>query len=512
MPETEITEGRLRSERRGGVLLHPTSLPGPHGCGSLGLQAGRWLNWLSSAGMRLWQFLPLGPTGYGDSPYQSFSAFAGNSNLIDLDLLLEAGLLDPQDLAGEPEWPASIDYGELISWKSQVLGFAAGRFQERAGDSDLDAYARFTANQSYWLDDYALFMSLKEAHEGAAWTLWPEKLAGRELRALADARRHYADEIEAARVLQYLFHVQWGRIRNQARAHGISLVGDMPIFVAHDSAEVWSHPELFRLDPRGMPEVVAGVPPDYFSATGQRWGNPLYRWEEMKRREYAWWVSRVRRLLEWVDVIRLDHFRGFAAFWEIPAEEPTAVGGRWVEGPGEELLQRIQDSLGALPLLAEDLGVITADVEVLRDRFGLPGMRVLQFGFEGGPASPYLPHNYIQNCAAYTGTHDNDTTLGWYRSAPEPVQDYARRYLASDAEHVALDAARAIWASSADLAIVPMQDLLELDSSARMNSPGSGSSNWTWRMEPGAMSDELAARMAEWNGLFGRAPQGILEE
>ena len=508
MKQSESIQPSVIRERRGGILLHPTSLPGPHGCGTLGEWAERWLDWLGSAGMRLWQFLPLGPTGYGDSPYQSFSAFAGNPNLIDLELLVEQDLLDPEELEPMPEWPAAIDYGQFLSWKTPILSLAAGRFAERADGEALQAYEQFASRQAYWLDDYALFMSLKNAHGGSVWTEWPAEYALRDEDAMVEARRRFASGIEHERVLQFIFRTQWDRVREKARELGIILIGDMPIFVAHDSAEVWSHPELFRLDSGGMPEVVAGVPPDYFSSTGQRWGNPLYRWEAMKRNDYAWWKSRLNAVLELTDVVRLDHFRGFAAYWEIPAEEETAVAGRWITGPGSDLLDELSSSLGRLPLLAEDLGVITPDVEELRDVFHLPGMKVLQFGLEGDPENPYLPHNYIKNCIAYTGTHDNDTSLGWYRNTTEEVQHFSRRYLASDGVHVGFDMMRAIWASSAGWVVAPMQDPLELGSQARMNAPGQAAGNWSWRLEPGVLTEELAGRMYELNWLYGRNDEG----
>jgi 4-alpha-glucanotransferase len=491
-------------ERRGGILLHPTSLPGPHGCGTLGEHTESWLEWLASAGMRLWQFLPLGPTGYGDSPYQSFSAFAGNPNLIDLESLVEQGLLDSQDLEPIPDWPAEIDYGQFLNWKHPVLKLIAKRFKQRADPSLIDAYNEFVIQQGSWLQDYALFMSLKEAYAGATWTTWPEGLARREQVALERAQIDFASGIEHEQILQFIFRSQWGKVREKANELGIMLVGDMPIFVAHDSAEVWSRPELFQLDSDGMPVVVAGVPPDYFSATGQRWGNPLYDWEEMRRNTYAWWVSRLGTALELTDVVRLDHFRGFAAYWEIPAEEETAVKGRWVEGPGRDLLDRLFLELGRLPLLAEDLGIITPDVEDLRDAYNLPGMRVLQFGLEGDPENPYLPHNYIPNCIAYTGTHDNDTSAGWYNSSTQKIQDFCRRYLESDGAQIGRDMMRSIWASSAGWVVSPMQDPLGLGSAARMNTPGQTGNSWSWRMQENALTEDLAQQLSELNWLYGR--------
>jgi 4-alpha-glucanotransferase len=495
-------------ERRGGLLLHPTSLPGPYGCGTLGKAAERWLDWLEAAGMRVWQFLPLGPTGYGDSPYQSFSAFAGNSNLIDLEQLLQQGILEPDDLQPIPEWTANIDYGQFLAWKWPILQLAAQRYLERVDQSTRAEFKNFTDEQKYWLKDFALFMSLKEANDGRAWTEWDKGFAHRVPEAMDNARERFSDRVEHEQVLQFIFHRQWAKIRHRAQQLGITLVGDMPIFVAHDSAEVWSHPELFRLGPDSMPDVVAGVPPDYFSSTGQRWGNPLYRWDEMERTDYDWWERRLRAALELSDVVRLDHFRGFSAYWEIPAEDDTAVSGHWVKGPGERLLGRLLEALGRLPLLAEDLGVITPDVEALRESLNLPGMKVLQFGLEGAPDNPYLPHNYSENCVAYTGTHDNDTSVGWYKNSSEGTRDFCRRYLASNGEHIAQDMMRAIWSSSAGWAIAPMQDVLELGSEARMNAPGSTVNNWSWRLPEPALTDDLAASLFDLNWIYGRtAPE-----
>jgi 4-alpha-glucanotransferase len=505
--QMQNSESQVRSiieERRGGILLHPTSLPGPHGCGTIGNQAEKWLDWMASAGMRLWQFLPLGPTGYGDSPYQSFSAFAGNPNLIDLEVLVDQGVLDAADLDPIPDWPAAIDFGRFMAWKNPILNLAAERFKQRADPSRIDSYDEFVEQQSDWLEDYALFRSLKEAHAGAVWTRWPDEFARREPAALERARAELASVIERERILQFIFRSQWNAVRERASELGITLIGDMPIFVAHDSADVWSHRGLFRLDSNGMPVVVAGVPPDYFSATGQRWGNPLYDWEVMERNGYAWWVGRLGSALELTDVVRLDHFRGFAAYWEIPAEEETAVNGRWVEGPGRDLLDRLFLQLGRLPLLAEDLGVITPDVEELRDEFNLPGMRVLQFGLEADPDNPYLPHNYIGNCIAYTGTHDNDTSAGWYQNSTQEIKDFCLRYLRSDGTQIVRDMMRSIWASSAGWVVVPMQDPLELGSETRMNTPGQAGNSWSWRLQKSALTGDLAQELSDMNWLYGR--------
>lgn len=495
-------------ERSSGVLLHPTSLPGPYGCGELGSEARTWIDFLASAGQRLWQVMPLGPTGYGDSPYQCFSAFAGNPYLISLDALVAAGRLTAAELDPLRELPGGhVDYGALYRLKLPLLARAAEAFlaaptEERAG------FDEFCSANAEWLDDYALFMALKDDLGGAAWVTWPAPLRDRQEGAIAEARSRLAPAVARQRVWQFWFASQWRDVKAYAAEHGVGLVGDMPIFVALDSADVWSNRELFLLAPDGNPTVVAGVPPDYFSATGQRWGNPLYDWEQMRRGGFGWWRRRMRAALEQVDLVRVDHFRGFAANWEIPASEPTAVKGRWVEAPGFELFEALRDELavdGELPVIAEDLGVITPDVERLRDHFGLPGMKVLQFAFAGGPQDPYLPHNYDRNCVVYTGTHDNDTTLGWYRSAPAAERDLVRRYLACGDDEVVWRLIRLALSSTAEVAIVPLQDLLALGSEARMNTPGSATGNWSWRFAWDDVPYWLAPQVAELVELFGRA-------
>lgn len=489
--------------RSSGVLLHPTSLPGARGIGELGSEAFAWLEFLAAAGQRLWQVMPLGPTGYGDSPYQCFSAFAGNPYLIDLAELVGQGLLTDASLAPLRALPPDrVDFGAVYRHKPALLAQAADDFLGSADDNS--AYAEFCAVNAEWLDDYALFMALKQDLGGGSWTAWSEPLRDREPAALAAAEERLQGEIARHRVWQYWFDQQWQALRAHAAAHDVRIIGDMPIFVALDSADVWANRDLFQLDEEGHPTVVAGVPPDYFSATGQRWGNPLYRWDEMRSSGYGWWLGRLQRALDQLDIVRIDHFRGFAAYWEIPAGEATAVNGRWVEAPGAELFETLRAGLGALPVIAEDLGVITPDVEELRDRFGLPGMKVLQFAFGGGPDDPYLPHNYERNCVVYTGTHDNDTTIGWYQSAPERERDHVRRYLARDDDDIAWQLLRLASASTAEMAITPLQDLLRLDSRARMNSPGSAAGNWSWRFAWDDVPHWLAPQLAELSELYGR--------
>ena len=496
--------------RVSGILLHPTSLPGAHGIGDLGPQAHRFLDFLADSGCNLWQVLPLGPTGYGDSPYQCFSAFAGNTYLISLEALLAEGLLTPADLEDAPDFtPSRVDFGRLIPWKLEVLGRAYERFSSVHAAGLREAMAVFRAENAAWLDDYALFMSLKEAHGGGSWDGWPAPLRTRDEAALQQARRELADQIARHVFYQFLFQQQWQAIHDHARARAVRIIGDIPIFVAHDSADVWSHPELFFLDEHGRPTVVAGVPPDLFSATGQLWGNPLYDWEAHKRDGYRWWLERVRHTLRVVDIIRLDHFRGFAGYWEIPGGNPTAEFGRWVPGPGHDffdaLMADLRNTLGLqdLPLIAEDLGVITADVVDLRDRYDLPGMRILQFGFSG-PDDPFLPHHYVPNCVAYTGTHDNDTARGWFESASESERNFAVRYLGVDGGNFSWDLIRAIWSSAAVFSIAPMQDFLNLGSEARMNYPSRLGGNWEWRIQEGDLSPALLDRIKELNYLYSR--------
>ena len=494
----------MKQPRRAGLILHPTSLPGPYGIGSLGEQAFAWLDFLEAAGMRLWQVLPLGPTGYGDSPYQSFSAFAGNHYLIDLQLLVREGLLEEADLATGRELPWDhVDYGQVIPFKLAALERAFDNF-EAAGGGSREGFERFVSEHAGWLDDYALFMALKEQHGGVAWTEWPTPLRLREEAALEDARGQLGRAVRKHQFWQWLFHRQWLAIKERANGKGIEIIGDIPIFVSFDSADTWANPELFYLGDDGNPTVIAGVPPDYFSETGQRWGNPLYRWKRMEAQGYRWWIERFRSSLEFYDLVRIDHFRGFEAYWEIPASEETAVKGRWVRGPGQAFFDAIREALGDLPVIAEDLGVITPEVEELRDRNGLPGMKVLQFAFAGDPDDPYLPHNYPANAVVYTGTHDNDTTAGWYAGAPENERDFVRRYLARSDDEIVWSLIRLAFSSVANTAIVPLQDVLGLGGDARMNTPGRLGGNWSWRYRPEQLEYWHAPQLQEMARLYGR--------
>ncbi len=496
----------VRAPRAAGVLLHVTSLPGPLGIGDLGPAARRFVDFLAAARQGLWQILPLGPTGFGDSPYQCFSAFAGNPLLISPELLVEEGLLDAGDLRGAPSGDATrVDFAALIPWKRALLARAARRFAAEAGQGGAAReYERFCSEHA-WLEDFALFMALKEAHRGAPWSAWGRDIARRAPGALERWRARLAAASHEQRFSQFVFHRQWRALRRHAAQRAVRLIGDLPIFVAHDSADVWANRELFSLDERGRPTVVAGVPPDYFSATGQLWGNPLYRWDVLAGRGYDWWIERLRGALELVDVVRIDHFIGFTRYWEVPGTAQDATQGRWVPGPGAALCRALREALGGLPIIAEDLGEVTPEVEALRDAFELPGMRVLQFAFGGDADNPFLPHNYPARCVAYTGTHDNDTALGWFAAAPAEERSFAQRYLARSGEDFAYDAIRAVMSSVAERAIVPVQDVLALGSEARMNRPGVADGNWAWRLAPDALGDWHAARLREMAELYGRA-------
>ena len=495
----------MKFERSSGILLHPTSLPGPYGIGDIGPQAFRFVDWLASTGSKLWQVLPLGPTGYGDSPYQCFSAFAGNPYLISPELLIQDGLLTEDDLAGTPNFDASkVDFGSFIPWKLDLLLKAFSRFAQ--GEVSLKKeFKSFCKANASWLDDFALFMSLKEANGGGAWNGWEKSIRTRKQAAMEKARKDLTESIQRFSFYQFLFFRQWMSLRTYANEKGIKIIGDIPIFIAYDSADAWANPDLFFLDKNSLPTVVAGVPPDYFSPTGQLWGNPLYRWKTHKETNYAWWVERFRAVLKLVDIIRLDHFRGFAGYWEVKFGSPTAEKGRWVPGPGHEFLKTLSKKLVSkgepLPIIAEDLGVITPDVVALRDDFNLPGMKILQFGFDE-PKNPFLPHNYPAHCVAYTGTHDNDTARGWFDSAPDIECNFALKYLNTNKDGFVWELIRGVWSSVAVFAIAPMQDFLNLGGFARMNFPSRLGGNWEWRMSEKDMNDQLANSLRELNGLY----------
>lgn len=496
--------------RSSGLLLHITSLPGPYGIGDLGPAARHWVDQLAEARQTWWQILPLTPPTF-DSPYTSLSAMAGNPLLLSPDELVRDGLLRPEDLP-RPMRGGRVDYPAVIALKRRPVEVAFERYRtnRRRWRS---AFDRFRHEHRAWLDDYALFVALRDAHGGRCWTTWPRDLARRRPDALRSARRELAEAIERQAFAQFLFFRQLEQLRTHARQRGIRLIGDVPIFVAHDSADVWSSPHLFQLDRNFEPKAVAGVPPDYFSTTGQRWGNPLYDWRAMQRDGFDWWIRRFRAALSQVDVVRIDHFRGFDAYWSVPASAPTARSGRWVKAPGNALFQALEKAFAGrgrpsrLPFIAEDLGVITPDVEKLRDDFGLPGMRVLQFAFAGSPADPFLPHNYIRNAVAYTGTHDNDTTVGWYRSLKPAERRRVHAYLGEvDAGSIGPAMIRAVWGSVADLAIAPVQDLIGLDSECRMNLPGACEHNWAWRLPDRALKPRHLKQLRQITELYNRAP------
>ncbi len=487
----------MRFARSSGSLLHPTSLPGPYGIGDLGSEARRFVDFLSLSGQTVWQVLPLGPTGFGDSPYQCFSAFAGNPYLISPDRMVEDGLLTALEAAAHPVFPDdAVDFGPVISWKQSLLARAAGTFASNAAHPLQGEFHAWRQAQP-WLADFALFMALKDAHGGASWDVWPQALRRREPQALAEARANLGSGVHANEFAQWCFDRQWLEVRMYAHARGIELLGDAPIFVSYDSADVWVRPDLFHLDDHGRPTVIAGVPPDYFSETGQLWGNPLYRWDAAAKEDYQWWADRLRATLRQVDRVRLDHFIGFSRYYEIAAGAPDAREGKWMPGPGGALFEALERHLGKLPLVAEDLGEISPEVAQLRDRFELPGMCILQFAFTG-PDNPFLPHHHVPNALVYSGTHDNDTAMGWWNTAPEVEKDFARRYLGIDGHDFAWDLIRAGMMSVADGFIAPITDLLALGGEARMNLPGRPSGNWSWRLLPGQLTPELAAR---WRGL-----------
>lgn len=508
----------MKFERASGVLLHPTSFPGPYGIGDLGGVAYRFVDFLQQTGQKLWQILPLNPTGYGDSPYTCFSAFAGNPLLISPDILLGQGFLDPADLQNVPGFPwERVDYGAVQQWKMELLNHSYELFQQRATPEVKAQLAAFEQANAGWLEDYALFMAAKSANNGALWTEWDKGLALRDPAVLAEWREKLAGPIAFQKYIQYIFFDQWLNLKRYANERDVKIVGDIPIFVAYDSSDVWAHPELFYVNETGQQTFVAGVPPDFFSPTGQRWGNPLYRWKTLTQTDYTWWIERFRLAFQVVDIVRLDHFRAFDSYWEVPAEEETALNGRWVRGPGAALFKAVFQTLGEKPVIVEDLGSITPAVKALRDELGFPGMRILQFAFDGKSTHPYLPHNYISNTLVYTGTHDNNTTTGWYNDLADYEKERVLRYLGASwtlsPGEVTWQLVRLAWASVADLAIAPLQDLLGIGSEGRMNKPGFLGGNWDWRYHPDSLSDWLRSNLSEITLLFGRSvPPGAEQE
>lgn len=495
--------------RTSGILLHPTSLPGAHGIGTLGPQAHRFVDVLAEMGQSWWQMLPVGPTGYGDSPYQSPSTFAGNPLLVSLEALASGGLLEPGEIEPLPGFPTtSVDFGALIPWKAERLEVVARQFSDRADDELAAGFEIFCdTHDEVWLADFALFTAIKRERRLLPWWEWERPLALRQPHALRVAADELAAGVRAVKIEQFLFDRQFSVLRRTCRDRGIGLIGDLPIFVAHDSADVWAHRDLYHLDDDGMPSVVAGVPPDYFSATGQRWGNPLYDWDRHRQDGFAWWTERMRRAFQQFDLVRIDHFRGFLASWHIPAGEETAMVGEWVEAPGRELFDRLVDEFGDLPVIAEDLGIITPDVEELRDSYGFPGMKVLQFGF--GAESAHAPEEFHPRVVAYPGTHDNDTAAGWFADDDRERREERRRareVLGGDGTEPHWDMVSVVMASAADLAVVPLQDLIGLGSEARMNVPGTTRGNWTWRFTWPMLTSDMVLRMRQTTEATHRSP------
>ncbi|HEV2066896.1 MAG TPA: 4-alpha-glucanotransferase [Thermomicrobiales bacterium] len=494
-----------RFPRESGILLHPTSLPGPHGIGDLGDAAFRFVDWLERAGQRLWQVMPLGPTGFGDSPYASPSAFAGNPLLVSLSWLGGEGLLEPSDWHDTPGFPDDrVDFEQVAPFRWRMLRRAYDRFRRGAASDQRQLFTAFCEEQKRWLDDYALFMALKSHYDGLAWTDWPEETRLRHPDALDRMRQELAQEVRFHQFVQFQFRRQWTALKRYANDRGVRIIGDIPIFVSGDSTDVWTNQREFKLDEQGRTVEVAGVPPDPFSATGQIWGNPVFDWKVMRDSGYAWWVDRIRVMLDTVDIVRIDHFRGFAAAWVVPADADTAEVGHWERSPGAEVFAAIREELGEVPIIVEDLGVITPDVVSLREALGFPGMKVLQFAFENDPTNIYLPHNYEPDSAVYTATHDNQTTVGWFRSRSDQERAAVQSYLGKDGSDIAWDLIRTALSSISRTAIVPMQDVLRLDDYARMNVPGQPSGNWSWRMRWDQMDDGFATGLRQLVTIYGR--------
>jgi 4-alpha-glucanotransferase len=493
--------------RHSGIICHPTSFPGPHGIGDLGEPAFRFVEWLARGGQTEWQILPLGPVGPGNSPYASPSAFAGNALLISLPWLVGDGLLDSKSLEAVPQFSdASVDFDAVRAFKMPLLREAFSRFRRGAASTFRPAFESYQAEQAGWLNDYALFMALKDAHQGAAWNTWPLELVQRQPEALETAGQQHKEAVAFHRFSQFLVDRQWNEVRRYANDRGVQIMGDIPIFVAYDSADVWANQDLFRLGSLGLPGEVTGVPPDAFTADGQLWGNPAYDWQRHDETGFTWWIERVRTTLQRVDLLRIDHFRGFAASWVVPADAETAAAGHWEPGPGRSIFDAIERALGQTPFIVEDLGLITPDVVDLREELGFPGMRVLQFAFGDGPENAYLPHNYDPVTVAYTGTHDNQTTVGWFRSLDDRTRGNVQRYLARDGSDIAWDFIRMASSSVADRALMPLQDVMRLDDDARMNTPGRAHGNWGWRYAPYQLNEGLADGLRDLTETYGRMP------
>ncbi len=491
--------------RQSGLLLHPTSLPGPEGLGTLGTEARTFVDYLLAAGQSIWQILPLGPTGYGDCPYSAFSAFAGNPDLISLEQLVAVGDLKKSELPPHhyPENQINFEHSRLI--RRPLLQKAAESFFASTGTRQ-QQYTEFCQQQATWLNDYSFFRAMRQAQNHKGWNDWPQEVRDRQEAALHHWGTTLSAEIACEKYLQFVFFEQWFALKNYANQKGIRILGDLPIFVAYDSADVWANRSLFQLDEQGKPLLVAGVPPDYFSKTGQIWGNPLYNWPQMATDGYHWWKARLQWSLQQCDLIRIDHFRGFDACWAVPASENTAINGNWQSGPGADFFSRMQQDLGDLPLIAEDLGVITPEVEQLRDSFNLPGMKILQFAFDSGPQNPYLPHHHPRNAVVYTGTHDNTTSLAWWQALDGRGKQVLRDYLDTPCREMPWPLIRCALASPARLSIIPLQDLFKLGGRARMNRPGTATGNWNWRLTPDQLDSDAAERLKQLCHRFDRLP------
>ncbi|MEH2375293.1 4-alpha-glucanotransferase [Nostoc sp.] len=496
--------------RSSGILLHPTSFPSRFGVGDLGLEAYRFIDFLKESHQQYWQVLPLGPTGYGNSPYMCYSAMAGNPLLISPEKLLEDGLLSEEDFANLPGFPVEkVDFEQVVPIKIGLLKKACENFRVNATPIQHKEFEGFCDSKAYWLDNYALFMALKDANDNGNWYTWEPEIVKRDPQALDQVQDRLKEEIFYYKFIQFEFFRQWSELKSYANMRGIDIIGDIPIYVAHDSADVWAHPDIFCLDKEtGAAAQMAGVPPDYFSATGQLWGNPVYNWEELQKQDFKWWVQRFEAMLDYVDIIRIDHFRGFEAYWSVAQGEETAMNGKWVQAPGDAFFEVIRQKLGKLPVLAEDLGVITPEVEALRDKYEFPGMKILQFAFGSDPANPFLPFNYPRNAVVYTGTHDNDTTVGWFNSANDNEKQNLLLYLGSiSPEGIHWDLIRLALSSIANQAIIPLQDILGLGNEARMNFPSVAEGNWEWRYQTAGLTEELGDRLKVLTRLNGRAPQ-----
>ncbi|TAE53706.1 MAG: 4-alpha-glucanotransferase [Nostocales cyanobacterium] len=495
--------------RSSGILLHPSSFPSRFGIGDLGDKAYKFIDFLKNSYQQYWQVLPLGPTGYGNSPYMCYSAMAGNHFLISPDKLVDEGYLTATDFTNLPTFPSEkVDFEQVIPLKISLLKTAFAKFKTDATAIQREAFHTFCNTRGYWLNNYALFMALKDAHNGESWYNWEAEISKREPAALAKAEQELNQEILYYKFIQYEFFRQWTELKNYANQNSVNIIGDIPIYVSHDSADVWANPEIFALDEEtGAVALMAGVPPDYFSATGQLWGNPVYKWEALQKQDFQWWVQRFEAMLDYVDIIRIDHFRGFEGYWAVPQGEETAINGEWIKAPGVEFFEVIKQKLGKLPILAEDLGIITPEVETLREQFEFPGMKVLHFAFGSDPGNPFLPFNYPRNAVVYTGTHDNDTTVGWFNTTNDYEKQNLLLYLGSiSPDGINWDLIRLALSSIANQAIIPLQDVLGLGTEARMNYPSTAEGNWEWRYQDGVLTPELGDRLKILTKLYGRAP------